>query len=460
MTGSSAGAGPTITETLAGWTAALRPEDLPAEVVGMARRCLLDTLGCALQGTTTPEAGRLARVQADLATRGPATVWGRRGGVAPSLAALLNGTHAHLRELDDIGAGHAGACQVPAVLAAAEVAGTDGASVLLGLVAGHEVASRLTDAAGYDVLTLRGWHSTGVYGSLGAAAAVARTLGLGPDGTADALGLAGSYTGGLWAFMADGAMSKRIHPGKSAETGLTAAVLARRGVTGPRAVLETAWGGLFPTYLGDAADPGATVRGLGEGFRILRKGFKPYPVCWGVNSAADALLRLGREAGATAGTVSRVRVVLSEMSHRMVGGTRIASVLDAQMSLPYALASILLRGRLTLAEFDEAALADPAAREVMRRIELVVDPRAHGERQTVEVELRDGRRLRERVETPHGHWDDPLSDDELRGKFLGLAGPALGARAADAADLVGEVETPGALGRLLRLLRTGSPGPG
>jgi 2-methylcitrate dehydratase PrpD len=251
-------------------------------------------------------------------------------------------------------------------------------------------------------------------------------------------------------------MSKRIHPGKSAETGLTAAVLARRGVTGPRAVLETAWGGLFPTYLGDVADPRVVVKDLGQGFRILRKGFKPYPVCWGINSAADGLLRLRAEHGLTAGTVRRIRVVVSEMSRRMVGGTRIDSVLDAQMSVAYALAWILLRGRLTLAEFDEAALADPAAREVMRRIELVVDPAAHGEQHTVEVETHDGRRLRGRVETNRGHWTLPLSDGELREKFLGLAGPVLGARAAEAADLVGEVARPGALGRLLALLGAGA----
>jgi 2-methylcitrate dehydratase PrpD len=421
----------------------------------MARRCLLDTLGCALQGTTTPEARQLRAVQDDLATRGPCTVWGRPGGVAPQLAALLNGTHAHLRELDDVGSGHAGACQVPAALAAAQVGGADGAAVLLGLVAGHEVAARLTDVASYDTLTLRGWHSTGVYGSLGAAVAAARTLGLDAAATADALGVAGSYTGGIWAFMDGGAMSKRVHPGKSAETGLTAAVLARRGVTGPRAVLETEWGGLFPTYLGDGVDPRAAVKDLGQGFRILRKGFKPFPVCWGINSAADVLLRLRAEHGLTADAVSRIRLTVSEMSRRMVGGTRIASVLDAQMSVSYALAWILLRGRLTLAEFDEAALADPAARAVMGRIELVVDPAAHGEQHAVEVETRDGRRLRGRVEANRGHWTQPLSDGELREKFLGLAAPVLGARAAEAADLVDGVERPAALGRLLALVGAG-----
>lgn len=444
----------TVSESLARWVAALTFDRLPADAIRMARRCLLDTLGCALQGSTTPEAALLRRVRDDLGGTGPCSVWGRPGGAAPQAAALLNGAHAHLRELDDIGGGgHAGACQVPAAVGAAELAGADGKAVLLGLVAGHEIASRLTDAASYDTMTLHGWHTTGVYGAFGAAAAAARVLGLDAAGTAHALGLAGSYVGGTWAFMADGAMSKRVHPGRSAETGLTAAVLARRGVTGPREVLDAAWGGLFETYIPGKADALAPLKDLGEGFRILKKGVKPYPVCWGINSAADSMLALRTEHGLAAGTIRRVRVVLSEMSRRMIGTKRVNTVLDAQMSVAYALAWIILRGRLTLDEFTPEALRDEAARSLMTRIDLDVDPAAHGERQTVEVETTDGRRLTSRVEIPRGHWDAPLTDTELGEKFLALAGTVLGARAKAAAELVDRVESPGALPELLALLR-------
>ena len=453
MTGSSP-TSPTVSESLARWVAALAFERLPADVVRMARRCLLDTLGCALQGSTTPEAVLLRQVRDDLGGTGPCTVWGMPGGAAPQAAALLNGTHAHLRELDDIGGGgHAGACQVPAAMGAAELTGADGKAVLLGLVAGHEIASRLTDAASYDTMTLHGWHTTGVYGAFGAAAAAARVMGLDAAGTAHALGLAGSYVGGTWAFMADGAMSKRVHPGRSAETGLTAAVLARRGVTGPREVLDAAWGGLFETYVPGQADALAPLKDLGEGFRILRKGIKPYPVCWGINSAADSMLKLRADHGLTAGNIRRVRVVLSEMSRRMIGTKRVDTVLDAQMSVAYALAWIILGGRLTLDEFTPDALQDHAARSLMTRIDLEVDPAAHGERQTVEVETLDGRRLSSRVEIPRGHWDAPLTDAELREKFLALAGTVLGSRARAAADLVDRIESPGALPELVALLR-------
>jgi 2-methylcitrate dehydratase PrpD len=141
------------------------------------------------------------------------------------------------------------------------------------------------------------------------------------------------------------------------------------------------------------------------------------------------------------------------MSRRMIGTKRVETVLDAQMSVVYALAWIILSGKLTLDEFTADALRDPGVRVLMGKIDLEVDPAAHGERQTVEVETTDGRRLSSRVEIPRGHWDAPLSDDELREKFLALATPALASRAEVAADLVDRIESPGALTELLALLR-------
>ena len=446
----------TVIEALAARVAALASETLPADVVHMARRCLLDTLGCALQGSTTVEARQLAAVAGDLGPAGPCHVWGTARTAPPAIAALVNGAHAHLRELDDIGGGgHASACQLPAILAVAEAFGAAGRDVLRGLVAGHEVSSRLTDAASYDVMTLRGWHTTGVYGSLGATAAAAATLALDADTIANALGLCASYTGGVWAFMDDGAMSKRVHPGKSAETAVVATVLARHGVTGPRRGLEAEWGGLLSACAPGEAKPDAILTNLGDGYRILRKGFKVYPVCWGIASAADAVAALRATHRLSAGDIAHVRITLSEMSRRMIGGRRIESVLDAQMSVAWSVACLLVRGRLTLAEVEAPALRDPTVRDVMDRIELVVDADAHGERQTVEIETRDGRRLRARVETPRGHWDAPLSDAELREKFLGLATPAVGARAGAVADAVERLDDAASLKHLVDLLVTG-----
>ena len=154
--------GPTVVEALADRVAGLNWGALPADVIAMSRRVVLDTIGCALHGANTEDAQPLRRAATELSAEGPCAVWGAGLTAAPGVAALLNGSHAHLRELDDIGGGgHAGASQVPAAFAAVELTGGTGRDLLLGVIAGHEVSSRLADGASYDVMTLRGWHTTG-----------------------------------------------------------------------------------------------------------------------------------------------------------------------------------------------------------------------------------------------------------------------------------------------------------
>src|SRR4029077_1260767 len=132
------------------------------------------------------------------------------------------------------------------------------------LVAGYDLAARtLEGAGGYRPVNDLGWHSTGICGSFGAAAASAKVIGLDKEKFADALGVAGTFTGGIWAFLADGAMTKRFHPGTASETGLAAGLCAQCGTTGPRHVLETPWGGFFSTYSPGIATPAATLQGLG-----------------------------------------------------------------------------------------------------------------------------------------------------------------------------------------------------
>src|SRR5678815_144764 len=139
-----ASSAPTASQALAGRVASIDWVALPADVRQMSRRVVLDALGCALNGSRTPEAGLLAAARADLGPDGACAVWGTPGGAPPGVAALLNGAHTHLRELDDIGGGgHAGACQVPAVLAAAELAPGGGPHALLGLGRGRRTTSRL-----------------------------------------------------------------------------------------------------------------------------------------------------------------------------------------------------------------------------------------------------------------------------------------------------------------------------
>ncbi len=147
-------------------------------------------------------------------------------------------------------------------------------------MAGYDLAGRvLKGSGGYRPHNERGWHSTGTCGSFGAAAASAKLLGLPSDVFMQALGIAGTFTGGTWAFLADGALVKRFHPGKAAETGVSAALLAQAGLTGPRHVLDAEWGGFYSTYAPGISTPAEAVRALGEEFHILESGIKPYACC-------------------------------------------------------------------------------------------------------------------------------------------------------------------------------------
>ena len=208
----------------------------------------------------------------------------------------------------------------------------------MALLAGYDLAARVLEGAGgYRPHNDLGWHSTGTCGSFGAAAAAARILKLDGARFADALGIAGTFTGGIWAFLADGAMTKRFHPGKTAENGLSAALLAQAGMTGPRQVLEAEWGGFFSTYSPGIATPEATLDGLGKEFRIDRSGMKPYACCRGLHAGIDALFQIMAETNADAGAIRRMIVHGNAQFCRQFDRLRPSNLLDAQFSMQYAL---------------------------------------------------------------------------------------------------------------------------
>ena len=213
---------PSLTERLAGYWSGARYEDLPQPVVAMAKSVLLDTLAVGVRGAESEAAvaTRKGISSALECSSGSASLWGTQLSLPPSAAALVNGTASHAYEFDDFGGcGHSGAVVVPAVCAMAERVHADGRSVLMALAAGYDVAARVTlGAGGYRAHNDLGWHSTGTCGTFGAAAGAARVMGLDADRFTSALGITGSFAGGVWAFLVDGAMTKRFHPGRAAET--------------------------------------------------------------------------------------------------------------------------------------------------------------------------------------------------------------------------------------------------
>lgn len=448
----------TLTETLADYWSAARYEDLPPEAVRLAKRFLIDTLAAGIAGANTEVVdAALAAAQASVeAKSGSAALWGRPETLPAPMAAMVNGTAAHALELDDFGGcGHSGAVVTPALCALAGRLTFGGKEAITALLAGYDLAARtLEGAGGYRPVNDLGWHSTGICGSFGAAAASARLLGLDAEKFADALGVAGTFTGGIWAFLADGAMTKRFHPGKASENGLSAALLAQAGMTGPRQVLEAPWGGFYSTYAKGIAKPEATLADLGKVFGIERSGMKPYACCRGLHACQDAILELMPELGIDSTKIAGMVVHGNDQYRLQFDRMEIGGMLDAQFSIQYALAVGATSGRGTLDQFTPLRTNEPEVQRLMKATQVLADREVKpGQYPPLELVLTDGRRVERFIPFAKGAPERPLTDEELKVKVDSLLVPALGAaRARELSECVANLESVKDFREVVRLL--------
>jgi 2-methylcitrate dehydratase PrpD len=364
------------TYEIAEWLAGLRDHDVPAATREAVRCAVLDTLGCGVYGHTTAWA-RATREWASRGSAGWASIWSPGGrGLRPADAALANGVAAHAFELDDYHHAkiHPGAAVIPAALALGEQVETSGMALFTAIVAGYEVMIRAALALDPVSARLRGWHLTGVTGPLGAAAAAASLLRLDAERTAWALGLAGTQGAGLFAFNADGSMSKRLHPGRAAHAGTLAAELAQAGFTGPTRLFEAKDGGFLRAF-SEAPRIERLTANLGQVFHTDAISFKPYSCCGSVHAYIDAAFELRVRLGGPPHPSVRVRVGVSRVVDVQCGFPyEPSTVMHAQMSLRYCVAVALLDGAVSPPQFAPAKLEDPELVALARRIELVPDP--------------------------------------------------------------------------------------
>ncbi|MHC8309007.1 MmgE/PrpD family protein [Pseudomonas sp. GT1P32] len=401
-----------------------RFEDLPPALVGQAKRHILDTFGATLAGGDSDVAKQARLVFAG--ETGGTLVWGADLRVGAAQAAMLNGVAAHALELDDTGGcDHSGAVVLPAVMAAVSMSArpVSGREFITAVVIGYEVGRRVLEACGgYSAHNGAGWHSTATFGVFGAAAASARILGLNAGQMLSALGIAGSFSGGLWAFIHDGSQSKKLHSGRAAEGGLLAARFAQQGITGPSKLFDDVWGGFLKTLAGETAQPEALDADLGIVWKLARCSIKPYASCRGTHSAIDALGLLLDQLQVDVDQVEDLEVSLCGFLQDMCGGQEVSSLAAAQMSLPYALAARLVHGHCRLEAYDDEQRRDPQIALWMSRIRLEVDPQLSEDGEpVVSVRTVDGRQASLCVDPPLGAPGNPLSDEALEQKFFSLA---------------------------------------
>ncbi|MDP1536418.1 MAG: MmgE/PrpD family protein [Burkholderiales bacterium] len=416
------------TRELAAWISGLQYEDIPQRTREVVRIAILDTLGCGIYGYSTPWAGMMLRwARTGSGGKGEATVWGENNtSLRVADAALVNGVAAHAFELDDYHNAklHAGAVAVPAALAMAEKLGTNGRELVTAIAAGYETMIRSSLASNPSATRLRGWHITGIYGPFAAAAACASLLKLNPEQTAWALGLAGTQGAGTWAFNADGTMSKRLHAGKAAHSGVLAAQLAALGFTGPTQIYEFADGGVLKAH-SDNSDVSLLTRDLGRVWHTDTNSIKPYSCCGSAHAYIDAALVVRRKIGAPWDINRRVKVGLSNVVDVQCGFTYApGSALNAQMSVRYVIAAALLDGQVLPPQFSEARMADPAIIKLAAQLECEHDPKLDALYPAhfagwVAAE-KDGQWVREDILNPTGSIDNPVDAAGVTEKIRGI----------------------------------------
>lgn len=431
---------------LARFAADVRFDQLDRGLVGKFKKHLLDAIGCGLHGGSQPGAqivNRYIRVQRG---KKEATLWRQRFRGPSANVALGLGVMIHSFDFDDYHNAkiHPGAPVIPAAVAVGEAVGASGRDLLAAIVAGYETMIRVSLATGPNASRLKGWHLTGTTGTFGAAAAAGNLLRLNEDQMASALGLAGTQSAGLWAFIADGAMSKRFHPGRAGQSGVMAAFLARDGFRGPTQILEASDGG-FCRATSDQVDLSLATEDLGAKFFGGDTNIKPYACCASSHSAVDAVLELKVKHGFLPSDVEKVLVKTARGVQVQCGfGYRAMGVVEAQMSLQFIAAVVLLEGAALLEQFSEAKISDPRILDLARRVEVVVDPdidRWYPARYAnkVEVILKDGQRFEARIDFARGSAEFPMGFSEVAGKFRSLAGPVIAEDRED--DIIETVES-------------------
>jgi 2-methylcitrate dehydratase PrpD len=413
----------TASETLARFAAGLEIAAIPDSVRARAAACIADTVACAVFGSRFPWSAITAAYASRYGAGGRSSVFGSgETKVSAPFAAFANGASAHAFEQDSLrfpGTGvHPGATLVPALAAACEETGADGATALRAFVAGCEVLFRIGLATRHSSEKL-GFHAPGLTGPYGAAVAAGIVYGLDASGIARALGIAGSLSAGLLAFTKsrDGAMVKRLHMGRACEAGVLAARLAADGYTGPETILEGRFG-FLEAYSRDS-DAAQLTAGLGNRWETLNICFKRYPCHVTAQAAMQALRQAMIEQRFDAGAVTALLLECSEKvaSHHDIRSP--SDVMMAQYSVPFCVALAMHRDPEDPRSFDDSALSDAGIARTCASIEIRAAsglPSAWSARMT--VSLSDGRRLEILATSFRGMPDDPLTDADMRRRFL------------------------------------------
>jgi 2-methylcitrate dehydratase PrpD len=454
-----------LTQYVAEFICETRFGDLPADVVDLGKKSILDGLGLALSGSVARSGEYVRQHLADLCLGdGPSTVIGSPYKVAPRFAAFANGVGIHADDYDDTQLAvakdrvyglltHPTAPALPAALAMGEATKADGMAVMLAYHIGVEVECKISEAIDprhYQT----GFHSTATCGTFAAASASAKLMGLDTEQTLRALSIAGSQSAGLRENF--GTMTKPFHAGRSSESGVAAAQFAGYGWTATDKILEAPRG--FFRAAGGGYDESAILNKLGKPWTFSEPGIsiKPHPSGSLTHPGMTEMRRLIAENGVRAADVVRVRVGTNHNMPNALIHHRPSNELQAKFSMEFCMAILLLGGRAGLAEFRDEVVNREDVRAMIEKVDFVVDDVAEAagyDKMTtlIDISLNDGRTISGRADFGKGSPANPMSYDEVADKFRETAGFAQlsPGKIGDVIAMVRDLETLTSVDRLL-----------
>ena len=452
------------TQTLVRFLAGMDYDTLPPEVRSTAKLCLLDTLGVGISGARTEWSSIVKAVTEAAGSNQEGAIWGHALRVSAPHAAMINGTSAHGIEMDDRKPAfrvHTGSIAVPAAVAAAERAGSDGKTLLTAIVAGYEAGFRVARSVPgqYE----RGMFTPAHSGIWGATAAACKAQNLTYEQTLNAFGISGCMASGLREFQNDNErdMVKRLHAGWTSHNGVMAALLAQQGMTAPRTVLEGEFG-YCNVYAGAG---GASLEQLGKDFgrpyQILLREVKPYAAQGGSHVCIEALMQFKAQYPVKAEEIEKIVIGTCSFLIGHHENREPKTITAAQLSLPFVTALAFFRDLTDPTAWKTELLSDQAVLGLAKRVEWYVDDEMEGRHRAtrgyggarITIKLRDGREFRTVIYNAKGTEANPMTSQEIHRKFKLLAGHALRneqvERIAEAVDSLEGMKDVREFGRLL-----------
>lgn len=419
--------------TLAQFVVDFPTQDIPSDVMHLAKRCLMNYSGVALFATLDPAIDILLDLLRAEGCSLAATVIGSGFRTSAQNAALANGFLGHLEDYDDTHTTviHPSAPILPVALALSEQRTVSGKDLLGAFAVGVEVACRIglvivahfRDGAAH-------WHITNTCGVLGAAAAAGRLLRLTQEQMIYAFAIAGTQACGVREVF--GSMCKPFHAGKAAQNGVVAALLAQRGFTGTDGIFEGARG--LVGVMAKGHDINEATKDLGARWELRQNGLKPYACGQANHGFIDAALALRKQPGVTPQTIKHIQGSVEQFAPALVRRRHPRSGLESKFCYYHSVAAALTDGQALPAQFTDERATDPAIESLRNRIDFDEDPSLPRRAVRVTLELNDGRTYTERVDHPTGTPGNPMSDTMVQEKFNGLASKVLGAEKAEKAQ--------------------------